>query len=84
MSLIISDMWQLKQSEIYMLEKAQNFIVKSIQGFHFRTRTDMCTSLIGWFSIEAYISVKKMLFIGRICRMDVGYLTREIFIKRLF
>lgn len=78
------ELWQLKQSEIYMLEKAQNFIVKSMQGFNFRTRTDMCTSLIGWFSIEAYISVKKMLFLGRICRMDVGYLTREIFIKRLF
>lgn len=50
------ELWQLKQNEIYMLEKAQNFTVKSIQGFNLRTRTDMCTSLIGWFSIEVYIS----------------------------
>ncbi|PJE77674.1 hypothetical protein CI610_03399 [invertebrate metagenome] len=65
------ELWQLKKNEMYMLEKAQNFIVKSIQGFNVRTRTDMCTSLIGWFSIEVYISVKKLLFLGRICSMDV-------------
>ncbi|PJE78122.1 hypothetical protein CI610_02944 [invertebrate metagenome] len=78
------ELWVLSNTELLMLERAQHFIVKSIQGFGKRTRTDMCTSLIGWLSIEAYIDIKKLLYLGRICRMNRNNLICRVFISRFF
>ena len=77
-------LWCLQKSEYLMLERAQRFILKSIQGFHKRTRTDMCTGLLGWWSIEAYIDTKKLLFFGRLCNLDNTCITFLIFFTRLF
>ncbi|PJE77715.1 hypothetical protein CI610_03356 [invertebrate metagenome] len=57
------ELWQLSRTELIKLERAQNFIVKSIQGLNIRTRTDMAISLIGWTTIEGYIDIRKLLFL---------------------
>ena len=66
-----------------MLERAQRFILKNIQGFPVSTRSDMCTCLLGWISIQGYIHYKKLLFMGRLCRLDVNILAAGVFIRRL-
>lgn len=78
------ELWSLTNTEKLMLERAQHFIVKSIQGFETRTRTDMCTSLLGWTSIEGYIDIKKLLFFGRLCRLDKTILSSRILFTRFF
>jgi len=46
-SLYGCELWNLSQKEIYMLERDQNFIVKSVQGFDLKPRTDMANRLLG-------------------------------------
>lgn len=77
------ELWSLSKTEILMLERAQHFIVKSIQGFENKTRTDKCTGLLGWTSIEGYINIRKLLFLGRLCRLDTSSLSFKVFITRL-
>jgi len=61
------ELWSLSKTEILMLERAQHFIVKSIQGLENRTRTNMCNGILGWTCIEEYIDTKKLSFLGRLC-----------------
>ena len=78
------ELWLLSNTEVLRLERAQNFIVKCIQGLEKRTRTDMCVSLLGWTSIESYINIKKLLFLGRIYNIDNSMLVHKIFLTRFF
>jgi hypothetical protein len=73
----------LSKTELLLLERAQRYIAKSIQGLERRTRTDMCNGLLGWTSIEGYIDMKKLLYVGNICRQDNQLLPRRIFVTRL-
>ena len=77
------ELWILSKPELLLLERAQRFIAKSIQGLERRTRTDMCNGLLGWASIEGYIDMKKLLYIGNICRQDNQLLPRRIIVTRL-
>ena len=78
------ELWgKISSTELMMLERAHHRICKNIQGLPRKTRTDMCLSLIGWFSIESYISEKKLLFFGKICRLPSQAASYRIFIRRL-
>ena len=39
--------------------------------------------LLGWTSIEGYIDMNKLLYIGNICRLENQLLPRMIFVTRL-
>ena len=79
------ELWSsLTQSETEMLERSHKFACKTLQGLPKRTRSDKCTSLLGWFSIECYIDKCKLLFFGRICRLKSNALPRRIMVTRLF
>jgi hypothetical protein len=58
-------------------------VCKYVQGLPKLTRTDKCTTLLGWTSIECYIDSKKLLFLGRLCNMPSRFLPKQIFITRL-
>lgn len=44
----------------------------------------MCTGLLGWFSIEAYIDMRKLMFFGSLCYLDKNCMSYEIFFTRIF
>jgi len=57
------ELWgTLTSTEWLMLERTQRYIWKSIQEIPRRTRSDMCMSLINWFSLESYVDEKKLSF----------------------
>jgi len=64
------DLLSLTKTDIIMLERAQHFIMKFIQGFEDRTRTDMCTALFGLDMYRNVYRHYKLLFLGRLCRLD--------------
>ena len=55
------EFWFLNTEKSLMLERAQHFIAKHIQGFDILTRFDMATSLLGWTSIISCVNIKKVI-----------------------
>jgi hypothetical protein len=45
----------LANNEILLLERIHRYVCKYVQGLPKLTRTDKCTTLLGWTSIECYI-----------------------------
>ena len=79
------ELWgRLSNQETLMLERTHRYICKSIQGLPKLTRTDMCLSLIGWYSLESFIDERKLLFFGRICNLPPTAISFRILIRRLF
>ena len=66
------------------LHRVQHLLVKNIQKFHIRTRSDICESMVGLKPIQAEIDKRKLLFLGKLCTMPVENLTKSIFRKRIF
>jgi hypothetical protein len=66
-----------------LLERVHRYVCKYVQGLPKLTRTDKCTTLLGWTSIECYIDSKKLLFLGKLCNMPSRFLPKQIFITRL-
>ena len=79
------ELWnELTRTGILMLERAHRFICRVLQGLPPRTRSDKCTSLLGWLTIESYIDKCKLLFFGRLYRLNSRHLPKRILISRLF
>jgi len=77
------ELWTcIPNTEILLLEHAQRFVCKSIQGLPRLTRTDMCSSLIGWRSAESLIDERKLLFLGKLMVMKISMLPKQIFLTR--
>ncbi|CAG2253602.1 MIZ1 [Mytilus edulis] len=75
------ELWNnLTQTELTMLERSHRFVCKIIQGLPKRTRSDKCTSLLGWFSVESIINRCKL---GRLCRLKSSALPKRRMISRL-
>jgi hypothetical protein len=53
-------------------------------GLPQHTRSDMCENLLDLLPITAEIDIKKLQFFGRLCELNATYLTKRIFITRLF
>ena len=47
-------------------------------------RSDICESLLNVLPIESEIDARKLLFFGRLCRMNCDTLHKQIFLARLF
>ena len=80
-----SELWcDLRRKDIETLLTFQHFIAKHTMGLPQQTRSDMCESLLGLLPITAEIDIKKLKFFGRLCELDTTYLTKRIFLTRLF
>ena len=78
------ELWNnLANNEILLLERVHRYVCKYVQGLPKLTRTDKCTTLLVWTSIECYIDSKKLLFLGKLCNMPSRFLPKQIFITRL-
>ncbi|CAG2226579.1 unnamed protein product [Mytilus edulis] len=78
------ELWNnLTKSELLLLERAHRFVCKAVQGLPKRSRSDKCTSLLGWLCIECYIDKCKLLFFGRLCRLNSTHLPKQIMMARL-
>ena len=79
------EIWgRVKASDLALLNKLQHFIVKRILDLPKLTRSDMCQSLVGLFPIAAYIDQRKLMFLQKLCTMKMFYLSKDIFVRRLF
>ena len=66
------------------LEIAHRFCVKYSQGLPKLTRTDIALGLVGISSIEAYIDLQKLYFLGTLCNADSNFIVKYLFLLRLF
>ncbi len=79
------ELWSgLNKAEVIALERAQRFCLKMCQGLPKTTRTDICNSLLGWTSIESHIDTRKLFFFGVMCNGQGHFLSRQLFVSRLF
>lgn len=79
------EMWcNLKSKDIQMLNQFQHFIVKRILDLKTSTRSDMCQSIVGLHPITSVIDKKKLYFLQKLCSLNDNYLTKRIFLVRLF
>ena len=78
-------MWyNMTVKNIQILNKFQHFIVKRILDLKTSTRSDMCQSIVGLHPIVSYIDKRKLFFLQKLCTLDDKYLTKKIFLVRLF
>ena len=79
------ELWNnLSKSDLRKLNQFQHFVLKNIQGFSTRTRSDICESMLGLADITREMDRRKLLFFGRLCNLDPQSNTKSIFRFRLF
>lgn len=79
------ELWNnLKQTDFQILNKFQHFVTKDIQGMKISTRSDMCESMIGLHPIISEIDKRKLVFFGKLCKLDTNSLSKNIFLFRLY
>lgn len=79
------EMWgSMRKVDIVTLSRFQHFVIKNILNLPITTRSDMCQSLMGIYTIDAYIDKCKLMFLRKLCTMDINSLSRKIFDTRLF
>ncbi|CAG2221397.1 unnamed protein product [Mytilus edulis] len=79
------ELWNgIKPKDLRCLETFQHFIVKHIQGFPKRTRSDMCESMTNLERLPILVEKRKLMFLYKLCEMKAQSLTKQIFIYRLF
>ena len=49
-----------------------------------KARTDVALGLVGMSSIEAYIDLQKLYFLGTLCNADNNFIVKYLFLLRLF
>jgi hypothetical protein len=80
-----AELWyKVSEDDLLKLERAHRFCLKIIQGLPKRTSTVIVQSMVDMFSIEKYIDLRKLVFVGRLCRLDCGKLAKQMFVERLY
>ena len=78
------ELWNnLTPKTVSELEVAHRFCIKFCQGLPRLTRTDVALGLVGISSIEAYIDMQKLNFLGILCRADSSFIVKYLFLYRL-
>ncbi|KAK3106167.1 hypothetical protein FSP39_014105 [Pinctada imbricata] len=79
------ELWNsLSKSDVRKLNQFQHFVLKDIQGFNIRTRSDISESLLGLTEIIREVDRRKLLFFGKLCSLDTQSNTKGIFRLRIF
>ena len=79
------ELWyDISISDLKHLETTHHFCLKQIQNLPKLTRSDMVKGMLGFTSIEAYIDLQKLLFLGYLCRLRSTDLAYQVFILRLY
>lgn len=59
-------------------------MIKDTQGLKISTRSDRCEIMLGIYPIVSEIDKRKLLFFGKICKLDTVCLTRNMFLAELY
>ena len=60
----------LSKTEYQILEKTvSSFCIKYLQGLPRRTRTDVCTAMLGITDLTSFIHIRHLLFLRRLCNL---------------
>jgi hypothetical protein len=79
------ELWNnISSAERQKLSTFQHFVCKKSLNLPKLTRSDICESLFDVLPITAEVDTRKLLFLGRLCRMDQNTLPKKIFLTRLF
>ena len=79
------ELWNaLTATEISILERVQRYAAKCIQGLAANTRTEAAIGNIGLWEMEEYIDKAKLIYFGRLCKLNPETTTKKVFITRLF
>ena len=79
------ELWNnITQQDSRRLCTFQHFVCKNAMGLPTRTRSDMAESMFDLIPIPAEIDTRKLLFLGRLCRLEEHLLPKKIFLIRLF
>jgi hypothetical protein len=79
------EVWNdLKNKDLFLLNRPQHFVAEHAQKFSTLTRSDICESMVGLRSIICELEKRKLFFFWKLCKMDYGYLVKNIFMHRLF
>lgn len=77
------ELWNnMLNSQTQTVNKLQHFIVKRIQGFTTRTRSDICESMVGLYKLSADIEIRKLMFLHKILSQSNNCTSKNIFILR--
>jgi len=78
------EVWHnLSSTEMVLLERAQKYAAKLMQGFHVRTHDEIARSMLGWHSMEARIHKAKLIFLRKITSLPSNDITKQLFLYRL-
>ena len=79
------ELWNnITKTDIAHLEATHHFCLKRIQNLPQRTRSDMVTGLLGFTSLQAYIDLQKLSFLGTLCHLKPTDVTYKLFVLRLY
>ena len=79
------ELWNnLSYSDLHRLNTFQHFVCKNALNLPKLCRSDICESFFDVLPIEAEIDTRKLLFLGRLCRLNSTALTKKIFMTRLY
>ena len=79
------ELWhKITQADLSKLEVAHRFCIKIIQSFPKRTSSLIAESMADCQSIETYIDKKKLMFLGRLCRLRHNRLAKTVLLERMF
>lgn len=79
-----SELWSsMSRSHLDEIEKAHRFCIKYTQALPKRTRTDIAFGLLGVKPIEFEIDIRKLTFLGQLCRLPSQNIHKQIFNQRL-
>ncbi len=78
------ELWgQIGASNMLKLERTHRFCLKLIQGFSPGVHTIAVTNLMGMTNMEAIVDRNKLLFLGGLCRLPDGAVSKDILIHKL-
>ena len=66
------------------LETTHHFCLKRIHNLPRSTRSDMVKGMVGFTSIQTYIDMHTLLFLGSLCRLQPEDTWFKLFIHRLY
>jgi hypothetical protein len=77
-------LYNISKPDVTKLQVAHRFSLKHIQSFPKRTSSVIVERMANVLDIDSYIETKKLLFFGRLCRLNCNRLAKTIFIERIY
>ena len=79
------ELWSnVSRTSMLKLEVAHRFCLKFAQGLPKLTRTDIALGILGVSSLETYIGMRKLNFLGILCKSNPMFIVKFLFMTRLF